>query len=507
MSERPLLEVDALTKYFPVTRGVFGRVAGHVRAVDGVSFHVAKGETLGLVGESGSGKTTAGRSLLRLIEPTSGKVRFDGTDVLAADGDELRKLRRRMQIIFQDPYGSLNPRMRVIDIVGEALELHGLARGADVEKRVSSLLGRVGLSPSWINRYPHEFSGGQRQRIGVARAIALEPELIVCDEPVSALDVSIQAQVVNLLKDLARELGLSYLFIAHDLSVVRHISDRVAVMYLGEIVETATSKALFQAPGHPYTRALLSAIPVPDPKRRARRLVLAGDIPSPLNPPPGCRFHTRCPAVFDRCRSEVPGDYEVEPGHFVKCFHAEGVSGADYPREVDARIERALKVETAEPVSRAWLAEAALDTRHETTSEPPAREAEAAEPEPRERRSLGKLERRVLIAILVFVTIVGFAVARRSAAQTRAERQLGALAHELTEYQKTTGSYPERLGELGFRLPPIFPDAPLADPWGNEVRYRLDTQGKRPRFELESLGPDGVKSADDIKLSSADKKR
>jgi oligopeptide/dipeptide ABC transporter ATP-binding protein len=507
-TERPLLEVDKLTKYFPVTRGVFGRVAGHVRAVDGVSFDIAKGETLGLVGESGSGKTTAGRSLLRLIEPTSGTVRFDGIDVLAASSDELRKLRRRMQIIFQDPYGSLNPRMRVIDIVGEALELHGLARGADVEKRVASLLGRVGLSPSWINRYPHEFSGGQRQRIGVARAIALEPDLIVCDEPVSALDVSIQAQVVNLLKDLGSDLGLSYLFIAHDLSVVRHISDRVAVMYLGEIVEVATSKALFRAPGHPYTRALLSAIPVPDPKRRVKRLVLAGDIPSPLNPPPGCRFHTRCPAVFDRCRVEVPKHYEVEPGHLVQCFHAEGVSGDDYPREVDARIERALHVESADPVSRTWLADAARETQREISAEPPAKEDDAVPaPERRAKRSLSARESKVLIALLVLVTIVGFAVARRSAAQTRAERQLQVLAHELTEFARITGRYPTRLRELGFRLPPIFPDKPLADPWGNEVRYRLDTKGKRPRFELESLGPDGVDSTDDIVVTSADKKR
>ncbi|HVR19287.1 MAG TPA: oligopeptide/dipeptide ABC transporter ATP-binding protein, partial [Polyangiaceae bacterium] len=318
MSESPpLLAVQGLTKHFPVTRGLLGRVVGHVRAVDDLSFEIARGETLGLVGESGSGKTTAGRAILRLVEPSAGRVLFEGTDVTTADADTLRGLRRRMQIVFQDPYASLNPRMRVIDIVGEALEVHGLAQGAEVERRVASFLRKVGLSPSWINRYPHEFSGGQRQRLGIARAIALEPKLIVCDEPVSALDVSIQAQVVNLLKDLARELDLSYLFIAHDLSIVRHISHRVAVMYLGQLVELAPAKRLFEAPAHPYTRALLSAIPIPDPKRKRTRLVLAGDVPSPTNPPSGCRFHTRCPAAFERCANEEPESVEVEAGHAV----------------------------------------------------------------------------------------------------------------------------------------------------------------------------------------------
>jgi oligopeptide transport system ATP-binding protein len=371
MTESALLRVDHLTKHFPVTRGLLGRTVGAVRAVDDVSFAIGSSETLGLVGESGSGKTTVGRSILRLIEPTSGSVVFDGTDVLAAEPAELRRLRRSMQVIFQDPYSSLNPRLRVVDLVGEALEVHGLTRGAETEKRVSELLRRVGLSPSSLNRYPHEFSGGQRQRIGVARAIALEPKLIICDEPVSALDVSIQAQVVNLLQDLGRELGLSYLFIAHDLSVVRHLSHRVAVMYLGELVELAPVKRLFAAPAHPYTRALLSAIPVPDPKRERRHLALAGDIPSPLNPPSGCRFHTRCPAVMERCKHESPPGFEPEPGHSVRCFHAEGVSGEGWYAEVETRIEArvAENERVAPPPSPVTL-----------TAELPGRAPSAAEP-------------------------------------------------------------------------------------------------------------------------------
>jgi oligopeptide transport system ATP-binding protein len=315
-----LLEVRDLRKHFPIRRGLFAREVGSVKAVDGVSFDLAGGETLGLVGESGCGKTTVGRSLLRLIEPTAGSVRFDGRDVLAASSDELRAMRRHMQIIFQDPYASLNPRMSVADIVGEGLRVHGLVTGRKaLQDAVRELLVKVRLDPAYVNRYPHEFSGGQRQRIGIARALSLRPKFIVCDEAVSALDVSIQAQVINLLMDLRDEFGLSYLFVAHDLSVVRHISHRVAVMYLGRIVETGRTADIFSRPLHPYTHALLSAVPVADPRRRRQRIILRGDVPSPKNPPPGCAFHTRCPAVMDVCRTEVPPQRDVGGGHGYAC--------------------------------------------------------------------------------------------------------------------------------------------------------------------------------------------
>jgi oligopeptide/dipeptide ABC transporter ATP-binding protein len=317
-----LLEVRNLRKFFPIRRGVFSRTVGHVRAVDNVSFDVGAGETLGLVGESGCGKTTVGRTILRLLEPSAGTVSFDGTDILALRGGALRQMRRRMQIIFQDPYSSLNPRMTVLDIVGEALAIHGLAKGKEREDRVKALLERVGLSARYVNRYPHEFSGGQRQRIGVARALALRPDFIVCDEAVSALDVSIQAQVINLLMDLREELGLAYLFIAHDLSVVRHISHRIAVMYLGEIVETAPADDLFERPLHPYTQALLSAIPVPDPTRQRSRIVLEGDVPTPINPPSGCHFHPRCRFAEDVCRKDAPGTTDAGGGHTFRCHVA-----------------------------------------------------------------------------------------------------------------------------------------------------------------------------------------
>ena len=316
-----LLTVKDLRTYFPVTGGLFSRVVGQVRAVDGVSFSLKRGETLGLVGESGCGKTTAGRSIIRLIEPTSGEIYFKGQDVLTTSSEELRGLRQDMQIIFQDPYSSLNPRKTVADIVGEALLYHrrvGSTRERD--DVVKELLVTVGLSPNYINRYPHEFSGGQRQRIGIARAIALNPLFIVCDEAVSALDVSIQAQVINLLMKLRDKFELTYLFIAHDLSVVKHISTRIAVMYLGQIMEEADSATLFRNPTHPYTKALLSAIPIPDPKKRAQREVLAGDVPTPLNPPPGCRFCTRCPRVMERCHQEEPQYYRVGERHYSKCF-------------------------------------------------------------------------------------------------------------------------------------------------------------------------------------------
>ncbi|HEV3091931.1 MAG TPA: dipeptide ABC transporter ATP-binding protein [Candidatus Cybelea sp.] len=324
-----LLEVKDLFKYFPIHAGLTSRHVADVRAVDGVSFTIEAGETLGLVGESGSGKTTIGRLLLRLLAATKGEIFFEGRDVLKLSRSDIRRLRREIQIIFQDPFASLNPRMSIAEIVGEPLRIHGLASGKEIEGRVRELLATVGLQPYHANRYPHEFSGGQRQRIGIARALAVNPRFIVCDEPVSALDVSIQAQVINLLEDLQAQLKLTYLFIAHDLSVVRHISTRVAVMYVGKIVELADRDELYQNPLHPYTQALLSAIPIPDPavEKRRKRIVLTGDIPSPVNPPPGCRFHTRCPVAFERCSTEEPPLREYSPGHFAACHWVEEHGG------------------------------------------------------------------------------------------------------------------------------------------------------------------------------------
>ncbi len=318
-TQKPLIEVRDLVKHFPIRKGILGRVAGQVQAVDGISFDVRPRETLGFVGESGCGKTTAGRTLLRLIEPTRGSALYKGTDLFQLPQPELRRVRRNLQIIFQDPYSSLNPRMTVENLIGEAMRIHGICGPDEVRDRVKELLEKVGLQGSYVSRYPHEFSGGQRQRIGIARALALRPEFIVCDEAVSALDVSVQAQVINLLQDLQDEFSLSYLFIAHDLSVVRHISDRIAVMYLGRIVELADCDELFAHPAHPYSQALLSAIPEPNPRRVKERVILQGDVPSPVNPPAGCRFHTRCPAAFARCRSEAPALTEVGPGHHVAC--------------------------------------------------------------------------------------------------------------------------------------------------------------------------------------------
>ncbi len=316
-----ILDVRSLYKHFPITKGfIFQKQVGAVRAVDGVSFSIRRGETLGLVGESGCGKTTTGRVILRLQEPTSGEAYFEGRNLFKLAKEDLRRMRRDMQIIFQDPYSSLNPRMTVGDIIGEPLEIHNLARGKEKQRRVQELLEIVGLSPYHANRYPHEFSGGQRQRIGIARALAVNPKLIICDEPVSALDVSIQAQVLNLLEELQKEFGLTYLFIAHDLSVVKHISDRIAVMYLGRIVEVAEAEELFANPQHPYTEALLSAVPIPDPAIRRERIILPGDVPSPVNPPAGCRFHTRCLYAQESCRINDPElvDYWGN-GHAVAC--------------------------------------------------------------------------------------------------------------------------------------------------------------------------------------------
>jgi oligopeptide/dipeptide ABC transporter ATP-binding protein len=326
-----LLVVENLVKHYPIRKGVVPRVVGQVRAVDGISFSIPRGKTLALVGESGCGKTTAGRTILRLIEPTAGRVIFDGRDVFALNAREMRQIRREMQIIFQDPFASLNPRMTIGATLSEPLGVHRLvaAQGGGrstrqaIRERVAELLTLVGLSPDYASRYPHEFSGGQRQRIGLARALALNPRFIVCDEAVSALDVSIQAQILNLLSDLQQQLNLTYLFIAHDLAVVKHIADRVAVMYLGEIIEEADTEEIFARPLHPYTQALLASIPVPEPKAQRERRKLAGDAPQPATPPAGCRFHTRCPIAIEPCRSERPQLVEITPGHRVACIRAE----------------------------------------------------------------------------------------------------------------------------------------------------------------------------------------
>ena len=315
-----LLEVRDLRRFFPIRKGFFSRVRGHVKAVDGVSLDVHRGEVVGLVGESGCGKTTLARTILRLIEPTSGSVFFDGIPVFSLKGGELRRLRKRFQIIFQDPYGSLNPRLTVGSMIAEPIKIHKIARGPAVRKRVEDLLEKVGIPADHMDRYPHEFSGGQRQRIGIARSLAVGPEFVVADEPVSSLDVSVQAQILNLLRDLRVEFGLTFLFITHDLGVVEYLTDRVAVMYLGKIVEVASTERLFGNVKHPYTQALISAIPSLDPQKKRHRIVLPGDVPSPAAVPPGCPFHTRCPKAMPHCRTDVPSLREVEPGHYVSCW-------------------------------------------------------------------------------------------------------------------------------------------------------------------------------------------
>jgi oligopeptide/dipeptide ABC transporter ATP-binding protein len=320
----PLLEIEDLKVHFPLRRGLFGKPSGAVRAVDGVTLSMARGETLGLVGESGCGKSTLGNAILRVVEPTSGAIRLAGIDLARLEGEELRQARRRAQMVFQDPFASLDPRMRIGDSIGEPLLVHGLAHGEELRARVGELLRRVGLEPVHAARYPHEFSGGQRQRIVIARALALSPDLVICDEPVSALDVSVRGQILNLLLELQRGLGTAFLFVSHDLSVVRHVSDRIAVMYLGRIVELAERDALFRKPRHPYTEALISAIPLPDPpaQRARRRIILSGEIPSPARPPSGCTFHTRCPMATARCRVEVPALLPREGGALVACHEA-----------------------------------------------------------------------------------------------------------------------------------------------------------------------------------------
>jgi oligopeptide transport system ATP-binding protein len=319
-----LLEVKNLKVHFPVKHGLFSRVKAFVKAVDDVSFAIQPGETLGLVGESGCGKTTLGRAIVKLVEPTAGSILFEGEDIAQLSGSELRARRRKFQMIFQDPYGSLNPRMTVGQIIGEAIDIHQLAESTSArQRRIVELLKAVGLDPVHAQRYPHEFSGGQRQRIGIARALAVEPKLIVCDEPVSALDVSVQAQIINLLQDLQQKMGIAYLFIAHDLAVVEHISRRVMVMYLGKVVELAEASAIIGAPKHPYTQALISAVPVVDPESKRKRIILPGDVPSPINPPSGCPFHPRCPiAELPRCQAEIPALREVTPGHWAACHFA-----------------------------------------------------------------------------------------------------------------------------------------------------------------------------------------
>ncbi|MDT9689715.1 dipeptide ABC transporter ATP-binding protein [Streptomyces sp. P9(2023)] len=381
-STDPLLRVNGLVKHFPIRKGLLQRQVGAVKAVDGIDFEVYPGETLGVVGESGCGKSTMGRLITRLLEPTGGTVEFEGVDVSHLGVAKMRPLRRDIQMIFQDPYGSLNPRHTVGSIVAAPFKLQGVDPEGGVKKEVQRLLGLVGLNPEHYNRYPHEFSGGQRQRIGIARALALKPKLVVADEPVSALDVSIQAQVVNLLDDLQEELGLTYVIIAHDLSVIRHVSDRIAVMYLGKIVELADRKSLYTSPMHPYTRALMSAVPIPDPRRKgvkSERILLKGDVPSPIAPPPGCRFHTRCWKATEVCKTQEPPLLELRPGQRVACHHPENADGVTVPQARESvEVKAPAKPAAADP---AESPESPAEPTEADTPESPADPAEAATPE------------------------------------------------------------------------------------------------------------------------------
>lgn len=502
----PLLRVQSLCKHFPVTKGVFGRVHGCVRAVDDVSFELGHGETLGLVGESGCGKSTVGRTLLRLQQPTSGRVWFNGRDLAELGPGDLQRTRRDMQIVFQDPYSSLNPRMRVFDIVGEALAVHGVARGEELRRRVFELLGQVGVSARWADRYAHEFSGGQRQRIGIARAIALKPKLLVCDEAVSALDVSIQAQIINLLIQLREQLGLSYLFISHDLSVVKHISHRVMVMYLGHVVELGPTRALFERAAHPYTRALLSAVPVADPRHRPERVVLVGDVPSPLNPPSGCRFHTRCPVAFERCSREAPELYTLgAEQRTVRCFHAEGLSAQ--PDWYDTLLGRFAEVERSKVGATAVGPRVTeLESGDDTFSAAVPGSVGSAEAEkllaevfdgPQASGGLVGLGsdettltrgRRAVVALLFALALVAvWAQSSRVAKLGRARAEMRALGTELHGYRQVVGGYPAAVAELGYRLGFVFGRRPVTDPWGSPyVLEKVSTDEPT----LRSLGAD-----------------
>jgi oligopeptide transport system ATP-binding protein len=539
-----LLSVEGLSKFFPVVRGVFGRALGELRAVDDVSFRLRRGETLGLVGESGCGKTTTGRSVLRLIEPTAGRIVFDGTDVTALSQQALRPYRRRMQIVFQDPFGSLNPRMRVVDIIGEGIERHGLGSGAAVEREVRALLARVGLPGNWLSRYPYELSGGQRQRVGIARAIAVQPELIVCDEAVSALDVSIRAQVVNLLVDLRREMSLAYLFIAHDLSVVRHIADQVAVMYLGRIVEHAPCAELFERPAHPYTRALLSAVPQPNPRARRNRVVLTGDAPTALAPPSGCHFHPRCPAAIERCGQAPPPVVVLAGGRTLRCVHAEGLEAAPgwYP-VLEGRLREAQAANAtsaaanAVPLAPAVPGSPALAPSHASAAEsgladaPPrptvtiegwlapllvllgagltcwgsrwvglaafvAGGLSLAMLSPSWVRGLSavRLRRTLVLGWLSCLLVSLLVTPLRRTAQARAD--LDWLRGEVEDYASNVGRPPRTLGELRFRTIERFGMAGPRDPWGRSYRYLPPADGGKG-YSLSSDGPDGVPSEDD----------